>query len=102
MTSDSLSSAEGTFLSSGLGSLIRVPLFAAVRLGYSASRYGDWPLTVNVGLGPVLVHVNTANSVLGSVTYVAPSACVSALFADSNSGSRASWLDTLTFPRPPT
>jgi hypothetical protein len=63
-----------------LGSVIRAPLFAMARLGYNASRYGSWPVLVNLGLGAALVRVNTGSAGLRTVTYLAPSARVSAAF----------------------
>lgn len=63
-----------------LGTLLRVPVFLMARLGYNASRYGNWPFTVNLGFGAALLRLNIGNPVLGTVTYVAPGARASVAF----------------------
>jgi len=64
----------------GLGSVLRVPLFAMARLGYNASAYGSWPFCVNLGLGAALLRINTGSPMIATVTYVAPSVRVSVAF----------------------
>lgn len=63
-----------------LGTVLRAPLFLMARLGYNASRYGNWGFAANLGFGPVLLRVNTGNPALGTVTYVAPGARASVAF----------------------
>jgi hypothetical protein len=69
-----------------LGTVIRAPLFAMARLGYNASRYGAWPVCLNLGLGGALLRVNTGTPLLGTATYFAPSARVSVAFGFAEVG----------------